>query len=109
MVIMKSRPSVQEMRHVSIGFMEPETLERNIIYVQIRQIDGRPDAEAVSNVPFNFVQKSIYGHDIYMKEKRANRRTGYEGMDFVNMVIQQNKAQKEYRYFDDAYRMLGQF
>jgi hypothetical protein len=95
-------------RKVSIGFVRPESLEGNTIYVQLRQKEGQFSAEATSQIPFNYSEP--FGNSrIYMRERKADStRTGKDGIGFIEMLVQQNKGEREFRYFEDAYRMLGQ-
>jgi len=96
----------EQPREISIGFRIPRALERNIIYIQISPKDETFSAEAVSNIPFNYEYKSIFGHYVLTSGIRTRSRDfGANGESFIEMLVQKNHGVRGCTLIADAYHI----
>lgn len=96
-------------RPISVGFVKPEEMEGNTIYVQLKRLQDQHNlyAEAVSSEDFNFDTYSIGGDLLEKKGTVANSTYGggrfHAPEEFIGMLSRKNDAEvTEERFKDDG-------
>jgi len=96
-------------RPISIGFVKPEQMQGNTIYVQLRSEDSRchPRAEAVSAEEFKYEAYSVGGDLLNREGTTANSTYGggrtRSPEEFVDMLGRKNDAEViEERFREDG-------
>jgi len=98
-------------RKILVGFLQPDNLEKDIIYVQLTKFNGSPNsvrAFAVSNEEFNYiVYPSVNKFSVIKSAKSASNKgndfsdyTPFPYKEFLKVLEKENNAETEYRFED---------
>ncbi len=100
-----------EKRKISVGFIKPEKLEGNTIYVQITKVNGSTLAEAISAENFNcFEYSGEYELLPKIAKETSNKNEGLGSPvknyhDFIEMLKTENTGICEKRYEADGLKL----